>query len=135
MIPEPAGKELEQQRRRLAVAALDARREFLHPLAHGIMLPFVPGRGRVVRGTHQPLLVRKVILSAGDQFAQNGPRLVRWHACGNCLAQLVRQPVYVFVFGVISGIKTACILFHLKSRTVNLQGTPSILPPFRSFRA
>src|ERR1019366_10494212 len=32
MVVEPAGKELEQRQRRLAVAAPAARREFLHPL-------------------------------------------------------------------------------------------------------
>jgi hypothetical protein len=49
---------------------------------------------------HQALLVRKMILFAGDQFAQNGPCLVRRRASHNRLVQLVRQPEYVLVLGV-----------------------------------
>jgi hypothetical protein len=64
------------------------------------MLPFVPRRGKVLRGTHQALLVRKMVFSAGHQFPQNGLCPVRWRASHNRLVQLVRQPEYVFVFGV-----------------------------------
>ena len=59
------------------IACFDALRHCLRPLAHGIVLLLVPGKGRVVHGAHQALFVAEVFFRRFQQIRQDRFQLGR----------------------------------------------------------